>query len=203
MLDPRQALHSLMRRSCSHFCDPPQSLHRLFSRLWGRCSTPGALHLLLSGSCSHICDPPHSMHWLFSRLWGQMLASLALAPAPVMLTYLRSPAILTLALLALVGACNRADARPQTRLAPAPPAVMLADLRSPAFHALVPAAVMLALAGRHCFSNRDVLVCFLLPRLHGLTCLFAFSCLACTALTRLVFLAWLPLQTPLDQAAAQ
>ena len=72
-------------------------------------------------------------------------ALLALAPAAVMLAYLRSPAFLARALLALVGA----DARPQALLAPAPAAVMLAYLRSAAFLALAPAAVMLAFARRH------------------------------------------------------
>ena len=56
-------------------------------------------------------------------------ALLALAPAAVMLAYLRSPAFLARALDALVGA----DARPQALLALAPDAVMLAYLRSAAF----------------------------------------------------------------------
>ena len=35
MPDPRHSLHVLLRRSCSHICDPPHSLQKLFWRLWG------------------------------------------------------------------------------------------------------------------------------------------------------------------------
>ena len=57
-----------------------------------------------------------------------------------MLTYLRSPAFLAFALLALVGA----DARPQTLLARAPDAVILAYARPHALLAPAPAEIMLA-----------------------------------------------------------
>ena len=71
--------------------------------------------------------------------------SLALAPAAVMLAYLRSPAFLALALEALVGAY----ARPQALLALPPAAVMLAYARSPAFLADVLGAAVLAFLRRH------------------------------------------------------
>ena len=62
-----------------------------------------------------------------------------------MLAYLRSPAFLALALLALVGA----DARPQALLARAPDAVMLAYARSAAFSAISFLSVVRASFDRH------------------------------------------------------
>ena len=97
-------------------------------------------------------------------------ASIARAPAAVMLTYarflallahvplvvdtricsIRSAAFFARALLALGGS----DARPQAPLARAPDAVMFAYLQSPAFLAPAPAAVMLAHARSPAFPAR-------------------------------------------------
>ena len=74
-----------------------QSLHVLLRRLWGQMPDPRqSLHRLLRRSCSHICDLPHCLHVLLMRLLradARPQALLALAPAAVMLAYLRSSAV--------------------------------------------------------------------------------------------------------------
>ena len=65
------SLHVLLRRLCSHICDPPHSLHWLLMRLWGQMLDPRhSLHLRLTRSCSQICDPalPFSCAGVFFEL---------------------------------------------------------------------------------------------------------------------------------------
>ena len=98
----------------------------------------------LMQSSWQICDTPQALAALV-RADARPQASLALAHAALMLAFLRSPAILAPALLALVG--QMLDPR---RLAPAPVRVMLAYLRSPAFHALALLALVGADARKPC-----------------------------------------------------